>query len=468
MRKKYILLSMTLLAVTIQAGCNQKVENVPETKKEQTLEIPILENNIENEEVANSNQVDNIDEAFKEKWIKATCFIQEELRKVPGANENISKEETDAQFDELVKDIENGLQDEAQVYYRLCSIIASMKHIHMSLNYLNQEDYPKGEYVKLDVLWTQEGLVVCSADEACKESVGLFLTKINGYSVAEIMDKYATIRGQETEAGKKSCVWGLYSADLKYLGIMKENDESIVLTLKDEKGEEREIVYTFGSKESSTWYSILDTADLPFTYQLRLEKGSDNYNYIGKSEDGIMYFQYLVCQDGVDKPFDSFFKEMITKMQEQDDIYDTLVIDVRWNGGGNRYLLQKCLIENKEYLKKKHIRIIIGDCTASAGVQVIEDCITFFDDVLLYGSPTCGAIHNYTEIMNIAIPETGLNLCVPTVKDNLPKLVHKYGDIVDSVVPDVPVEISLHDFIEGKDTIYDRVLKDKCNSVGLE
>ena len=37
-----------------------------------------------------------------------------------------------------------------------------------------------------------------------------------------------------------------------------------------------------------------------------------------------------------------------------------------------------------------------------------------------------------------------------------------------SVMPDVPVEISLHDIIEGKDTIYQRILKDKNSNFSIE
>ena len=468
MRKKYILLSMALLAITIQTGCNQKTEQIGEAETNQILESPSPISNNEHTEAISTNEIDNnIDETFKEKWVNATRFIQQVLKTVPGANEKILKEETDAQFDKLVSDIENGLQDETQVYYRLRSIIASMQHVHMGLDYLNREKYPAGKYANLDTVWTQEGLILFSADEAYKDSVGLVLTKINGYTIAEIMDKYATIRCEETEAGKKNCFLGLYSADLKYLGIMKENEDSIVLTLKDENGEEKETVYTFSSEENSSWYSLVDMANMPFTFKLRLQKGNENYNYIEKSEDGIMYFQYLVCQQST-KPFNKFFKEMISKMQEQDELYDTLIIDLRWNPGGNRYLLQSSLIENKEYLSKKHIRIITGGWTASAGVQAIEDCLALFDDVIIYGEPTRGAIHNYTEIKNINVPKVGLRLCIPTAKDILPELVNKYGDITESVMPDVPVEISIHDIIEGKDTIYQRILKDKNSNFSIE
>ena len=205
MRKKYILLLMTLLATTIQTGCNQKAEKIVDTETNQILESPSPISDNENVEAVNTNESDNnIDEAFKEKWVNATRFIQQELSRVPGANEKISKDETDAQFDKLV-----------------------------------------------------------------------------------------------------------------------------------------------------------------------------------------------------------------------DELYDTLIIDLRWNPGGNRYLLQSSLIENKEYLSKKHIRIITGSWTASAGVQAIEDCLALFDDVIIYGEPTRGAIHNYTEIKNINVPKSRIEIVYTYSKRHL-------------------------------------------------
>lgn len=60
-------------------------------------------------------------------------------------------------------------------------------------------------------------------------------------------------------------------------------------------------------------------------------------------------------------------------------------------------------------------------------------------DVKIYGEPTAGAIHNYTEVKVTSVPEVDLMLQIPTAYDYVPKLVEKYGDVVESVVPDVEV-----------------------------
>lgn len=115
---------------------------------------------------------------------------------------------------------------------------------------------------------------------------------------------------------------------------------------------------------------------------------------------------------------------------------------------------------NKDYLKHKSIAIITGDLTASAGVQLIEDCVENLDEVTLYGGPTCGAVHNYTEIRESSVPGTDLILVTPSVLDSLPTLTKKYGDVVENIRSDRPCEVSFQDFKQGRDTIYQKIAED--------
>ncbi len=51
-------------------------------------------------------------------------------------------------------------------------------------------------------------------------------------------------------------------------------------------------------------------------------------------------------------------------------------------------------------------------------------------------------------------------LQVPTASDYVPNLAKKYGDIVESVVPDVEVQPSFEDISSGTDTVYQRIVED--------
>jgi hypothetical protein len=62
-----------------------------------------------------------------------------------------------------------------------------------------------------------------------------------------------------------------------------------------------------------------------------------------------MYFQYNACAEREDKPLEDFANELFDSIENSD--VDTLVIDLRWNGGGNlvvsRPLLSRLLQRRK-------------------------------------------------------------------------------------------------------------------------
>ena len=459
MIRKWSVVLAAMMTVNMLCGCERTQKKNQQAIQEAVDETKGIEGSIETDRGDTKNEIgDKKEVSFADKWERASRFIQQVLDWTPGVYEKISKEEVGALFEDLTHDLENGLEDETTVYYRLCHILASMKHVHMGLYYTKENEYSTRKWMNLGFVWTKEGLVLFSGEKAYKDDLGSIVTKINGYSIDEVMNRYATIQCQETDAGKKNCFNNLCSSDLQYLGIMKPNEQCVTLSLKNEKGEEKELTYDFSKVADGKWQYLIEKEQLPFTYQLRYAKEYKNYSYEACPDNGIMYFQYLTCSEQEGMPFSKFFDEMIQKMQAQDEKYKTLVIDVRWNGGGNRSIFQNELFKHKDYLKNKSIAIITGDLTASAGVQLIEDCLVSLNNVTLYGGPTCGAVHNYTEIKEIQVPGTDLILIVPSVLDDLPALTKKYGDVAESVLPDVPCEVSLQDIKRGVDTIFQRIV----------
>lgn len=110
------------------------------------------------------------------------------------------------------------------IKYRLRSILATMQHCHMKLYYKDGDEPFQNKWMGLDFIWVKEGLILCLADSRYKAYLGNVVTAINGYSIDEIVKKFAAINCNETGAGRKNCVFGLCASELKYLGIMKPED----------------------------------------------------------------------------------------------------------------------------------------------------------------------------------------------------------------------------------------------------
>lgn len=356
--------------------------------------------------------------------------------------------------------------DDRDIYYSLKSIVAAIKCAHLQLTFNNNNPF-LDDLVPVGFTWMGNDLIIATS-YTDKKYIGCKVLSINGVAVDELIKKYSTICSYETDEGSKSSLEDsfLFVSDLAYLGVMKQKDKKVTIAIENSNGEKENIdVKVCKYDNNKKYYNLLDMEEapdeLPITYQLKHDSNYANYAYKEDENNNAMYFQYLACQAMPDKSFNLFFDEMINKMKSNDSAYKVFVIDVRWNGGGDRYMLQRQLNKNKDYLSTKKIAVITGKNTYSAGSQAVEDALELFSNVKVYGEPTGQAVHNYTEIARKPIPELGMTLVVPTLLDELPKLTEKFGDLKDSAKPDVLVSQTLEDYKNGIDSIYQAVINDK-------
>ncbi len=468
MKIKRLYRILLILSIVLISGCNnrQYVDDTPsfvphavnEEESTQTKENQGV--NINEQEDIKKDDVD----PFATKWVDAICNLQTTMDGIIGINDNVSKEERDQKFLNLVNDIQDGLKDEMTIYYRLCSIVAEerMAHLYLTKGF---ED-PLRTVIPIGMCWMNEKLYLSSIENNMKDYLGYEVVAINDFSIDELIQMLSNVDSCETDSGSRCCLEYSFRSvsQLRYCGIMKESDNSIELTLLGKEDEDITITVDAvdASKEiqTATIYDIMPVENLPMVYKTNLLHNRTNYCFTPDSKHKTMYFLYNNCAEMESETMDSFFSEMIHIMMEDDDNYERLVIDVRWNQGGSRYLLQKNLYKYRNYLNGKKICLITGIWTASAGVQVAEDCLTYFDNFKIYGCPTAGAINNYTEVERYALDDVEISLIYPTILDNLPCLVGKYGNVKESVIPDVLVDQTYEDFCKGIDTIYEKILND--------
>ena len=169
-----------------------------------------------------------------------------------------------------------------------------------------------------------------------------------------------------------------------------------------------------------------------------------------------MYFQYFSCMNNGEITVEDVVGQMMKEM-ETNGSFTTLVFDVRFNHGGNRFLLRNALEKYRKEMNDMNIVIINGGETFSAAMQLSEDCLELFDHVTIYGEETGQRIQNKTEIKDYSFQHLNCGFYVPTVTDCLPKLQERAEESDKGVVPDIPVWESYSDYINGVDTIYERI-----------
>lgn len=396
--------------------------------------------------------------AFAKKWCDTVDHIFDVMIHTQGMNESISEKDLKASCESLKQELKSGeITDEITAYYRLRKIVATSKMIHMDLFFADDVVRDGEEGLKFDVIWTAEGPMLFGISEGYEQYMGKIVTKIGGYTIQEFMDLASTIYPVETENGKKYLLYLLKRNALTAMGVIKEEQKVLPLTVKSDDGEET-FDWVISDFSDDVPMIVCDYQLLPFTYQMRTENMNDgwNYSYQILEEKKAIYFQYLSCCENENQPFDDFFGEMLKQFEEHPD-YEHLIIDVRWNRGGDRRIFARALDAYEEQLKTKKIDLILGHFTASAGCQVYEDLLQSGCDVTSYGEGTSGAVRNYTEIKFEEITETGLVLRYPSMRDQIPMLIEKYGDERKSIEPDIPVEIQRDDLVAGVDTIIERI-----------
>lgn len=455
--KKIWMAGICLLSGLLLFGCGEQKTSEPKPLTEQTqTELTDSDATTEKDETNKTN----VQEEFAGKWTESVNQVENLFLTNKGIEGGMPKETIEKGCQAMRDDLLAGvISDDVTAYFRLREIVALTEMGHMGLEYQDYENEPYGGFYSLDVGWYGEDLYTLCLPKSLESYIGKKVKMIGNRPLDEVLDLLATVCPVETESGKKCNLYRMYPNMLKYLQIIDKDAESIPFTVEGENGLETfELPIT--KEPANDGYFPYKFEDMPFTQQMRMEnmQNNENYSYRVLKEHDAIYFQYLSCMESKTS-FQTFFEEMMEEF-EKDESLTNLIIDVRFNQGGFRNILQSQLYKYKEVLKEKKIYLILGIFTASAGCQVYEDCLQNGFDVTSYGMPTGGAVHNYTEVKEFSIPETGLKLIYPSVFDDLPKLQEKLGDVKESITPDVIIDEEFEEFTHGTDSIIERIFAD--------
>lgn len=163
------------------------------------------------------------------------------------------------------------------------------------------------------------------------------------------------------------------------------------------------------------------------------------YEYLPETQ--TVYFQYDVCGNMDGLPFRKFNEGMFEFVDGSD--VERIVVDLRYNGGGNSTVLGPFL---RELAARPELEVytLIGRQTFSSAlinaIQLSEMGAT------LVGEPTGGRPNHYGEVRPFRLPNSGLPIYYATryfreMEDGDPP----------SLEPDVPVRITIADQLAGVD-----------------
>lgn len=409
----------------------------------------------------NTSSSGNASKLSKEQWMEDINYLEKYLAAWHiNIYHTITKEEYEKEFNNLKKEVPK--LNDMEIKMKLAKIVASVGDAHTEVDLgLTKED----KFYPLSVYWFGKELKVLYIDKQYKSVIGNDLIAINNIPISEAFTRINTLIPHENEQWLKyrnvSCIQ--MPDVLKFLNIVKE--DKAVFTFSDDKGNITKLNLTpkVIKKENIVYAKDL-TPIKPVRYQHDDSNYYDNlfwYKYI--PEDKIMYFQYNQC---IDKDyamehgykdyekypdFNKFMDELLKELQEKQ--IDKFIIDLRNNTGGDDGLMNKFvgkICSDKKINKRGKIFVIAGRGTISSGVLA---CLSLknFTKAIFCGEPTGGNVNCYGETGRITLPNSKIQVLYSS------KYFKDSADYKEGFTPDIPVEQSFNNYINGIDDAYEAI-----------
>ncbi|UCE03329.1 MAG: tetratricopeptide repeat protein [Candidatus Latescibacterota bacterium] len=149
------------------------------------------------------------------------------------------------------------------------------------------------------------------------------------------------------------------------------------------------------------------------------------------------------------KSMGEFFARVFDAADEEH--VERLILDVRWNGGGNNFFNRSVvhgLIRSDKLNQRGRTYVLIGRTTFSAAQNLITK-LDHETEAVFVGEPSGGKPNHYGDARRVTLPESGLDVSIST-------LYWQDGGPFDRrawVPPDIAVDITANDWVTGRDPV---------------
>lgn len=249
----------------------------------------------------------------------------------------------------------------------------------------------------------KEGLYIIAADPRLKDLLGAEVLRFGDHNIAEVVAALTPLVSLD-----QSPIWIKERAPymmrslplLNGLGLIPKATE-VALTIRDLQGQTRTVTLAADLTEPeiwntqpnpAKWINLSQTLSTP--PPLYLQKPNVPYWFEYLPEQRTVYFQFNSVRNDEREPLAKFSERLFQFINEHD--VDKLVIDMRWNNGGNTFLLApllKGLISNAKINQDGKLFIIIGRRVFSAA----QNAVGYFErqtNATFVGEPT-GSTPNF-------------------------------------------------------------------------
>lgn len=330
-----------------------------------------------------------------EAWRYDLRFLAREIkRRSYDPFHKISREEFDAMVNKINADIPR-LTD-MQISIELMKFVAKGGDGHtMVFGFWERPEFL--QTIPIDTFLFEEGLFITAADSRYQDLLGAQVLRFGGHTIPEVLQALDPLISRDNDpAGLK--VMGLMRIRnlplLNALGLIPDPDK-VSLLIADQEGKTRTVTLPADAGIPSRklwdglppgWKNYYDLA--PGTLPLYLKNIYAPHWFEYLPESRLVYFQFNRVGDDSRESLVQFSDRLFKFIDEHE--VDKLVIDMRWNPGGNTQLLPPLiegLIRCAKINQRGKLFAIIGRRTYSAA----QNAATFIErntKAIFVGEPT--------------------------------------------------------------------------------
>lgn len=306
---------------------------------------------------------------------------------------------SEQEFDREVKKISSAIPNlsDMQIYLEMTKLIEKVGDGHSWIGLSHtipelQQTLPVKFYL------FEEGLFIIAAAPRHKDLLGAQVLNFGGKSIAEIFEGLESTIPRDNEIWIKArAPYSMRSLHLLHVLGLIPDAKKISLEIKDFSGRRREVILTTDTEHPNiwntqpnppSWVNLAETLPQPTPLYLKNMSARYWFEYLPKSK--TVYFQYNNVINDPGEPFPRFV-ERLDKFINENEV-EKLVIDMRWNNGGNTFLnepLLHALIRNNKINRRGKLFVIIGRRTFSAA----QNSVSYFErhlNPIFVGEPTGG------------------------------------------------------------------------------
>ena len=349
----------------------------------------------------------------------------------------------------MIRKIDGGISSwsDEKILVEMMRYVASFGDGHTRLS------FPKVIRPRLQFFHFNEGIYVTAAHSDHRSLVGKRLIEVEGKPVESLFPMVEPLIPRDNKQGVKGLTPFFITnpSILKGLGLKVEIDK-INLTLQAEDGT-KEIVAVPCSADfqpKPDWAIMPRNAEI-----LALKNRSKNYWFEYLPEQKAMYFQYNSIANEKEEPIDKFAKRLFLEIDDKK--VEKLIVDVRWNGGGNTFLSQPLfagIMARPKLTQNGNLYIITGRNTFSAAQNFTTD-LSRSTEAIFVGEPTGSRPNFVGESIPYALP---YSKATGTVSDLYWQRSWPMDDRM-WIAPDLPAPPSIKAFLAGKDLAMEAVLE---------